>query len=90
MSICICAITNIFLFLFKGEDVEVKQQCIEASSATHMVGANQLCECRICKKRNVTSFVPFQYCTLQVSAGQPSMGDDSHSSMVFLIMSLSC
>ena len=79
----------IFLFLFKGEDVEVKQQCIEASYATHIVGANQLLECRACKRRYVTSFAPFQYHTLQVSAGQPSMGNDSHSSKVFLMMSLS-
>ena len=49
----------IFLFLFKGEDVEVKQQCIEASSVTHMVGANQLPECRACKRINVVSFAPF-------------------------------
>ena len=68
----------IFLFLFKGEDVEVKQQCIEASSATHMVGANWLPECRIHKRRIVMLFAPFQYHTLQVSAG-----DDSHSSKVF-------
>ena len=45
--VCLQSTTNMFLFLFKGEDVEVKKQLIESSSATHKVGANRLCECRL-------------------------------------------